>query len=256
MQQNQKMRADANLHTPQVMESQNTWLMCIYVHTNTRPNPEHIKRLAFILTKPRSSFRTQTCIKNILFISKDYCSPLNMCFYLSQTFKRAGPCCDIIVSCSSKPECLTFFQLIQKQKFFLPCSSLCIYKERTIKLSCFIKMVHMTCMNFSKYFKAIFFFFTFTHLADAFIQSDLQCIQVIHVLSVCVFPGNRTHNLCAANAMLYHWATGTLPQEHFHMIVLFEMHNQYCYLQTFQSQVSLASSWEYSDIWFINDYSF
>ncbi len=26
--------------------------------------------------------------------------------------------------------------------------------------------------------------------------------------SVCVFPGNRTHNLCAANAMLYHWATG------------------------------------------------
>ncbi len=147
---------------------------------------------------------------------KDYCSPLNMCFYLSQTFKRAGPCCDIIVSCSSKPECLTFFQLIQKQKFFLQCSSLCIYKERTIKLSCFIKMVHMTCMNFSKYFKAIFFFFTFTHLADAFIQSDLQCIQVIHVLSVCVFPGNRTHNLCAANAMLYHWATGTLPQEHFH----------------------------------------
>ncbi len=27
--------------------------------------------------------------------------------------------------------------------------------------------------------------FTFMHLADAFIQSDLQCIQVIHVLSVC-----------------------------------------------------------------------
>ncbi len=30
------------------------------------------------------------------------------------------------------------------------------------------------------------------------------------VLSVCVIRGNRTHNLCAANAMLYHWATGTL----------------------------------------------
>ncbi len=45
------------------------------------------------------------------------------------------------------------------------------------------------------------------HLADAFIQRDLQCIQVIHVLSVRVFPGNWTHNLCAANAMLYHWAT-------------------------------------------------
>ncbi len=28
--------------------------------------------------------------------------------------------------------------------------------------------------------------------------------------SVHVFPGNRTHYLCAANAMLDHWATGTL----------------------------------------------
>ncbi len=56
----------------------------------------------------------------------------------------------------------------------------------------------------------LFMTFTFMHLADAFIQSDLQCIQVIHFLSVCVFPGNRTHNLCAANTMLYHWATGTL----------------------------------------------
>ncbi len=43
------------------------------------------------------------------------------------------------------------------------------------------------------------------HLADALIQSDLQYIQVIHFLSVCVFPGNWTHDLCAAaNAMLYH----------------------------------------------------
>ncbi len=47
------------------------------------------------------------------------------------------------------------------------------------------------------------------HLADAFIQSDSQYIQVIHLLSVCVFPGNWTHDLCAANAMLYHWATET-----------------------------------------------
>ncbi len=48
------------------------------------------------------------------------------------------------------------------------------------------------------------------HLADAFIQSDLQCIQAIHLLSVCVFPGIWTHNLCTADAMLYHWATVTL----------------------------------------------
>ncbi len=54
--------------------------------------------------------------------------------------------------------------------------------------------------------------FTFMHLADAFIQSDLQYNKVIHFLSVCVCPGNWTHNLCAANAMLYHWATEKLMQ--------------------------------------------
>ncbi len=30
------------------------------------------------------------------------------------------------------------------------------------------------------------FIIIYMYLADAFIQSDLQCIQVIHVLSVCV----------------------------------------------------------------------
>ncbi len=38
------------------------------------------------------------------------------------------------------------------------------------------------------------------HLSDTFIQSDLQCYTF--VLSVCVIPGNQTHNLCAADAML------------------------------------------------------
>ncbi len=47
------------------------------------------------------------------------------------------------------------------------------------------------------------------HLADAFIQSDLQWMQVIHFLSVCVFLGIEPTTICAANAMLYHWATGT-----------------------------------------------
>ncbi len=38
--------------------------------------------------------------------------------------------------------------------------------------------------------------FTFMHLVDTFIQSDLQSIQAIHLfLSVCVFPGNWTHNI-------------------------------------------------------------
>ncbi len=40
------------------------------------------------------------------------------------------------------------------------------------------------------------------NLPDGFIQSDLQCIQVIHLYCQYVFPGNQTHNLCTANAML------------------------------------------------------
>ncbi len=35
--------------------------------------------------------------------------------------------------------------------------------------------------------------FIYIYLSDAFIQSDLQYIQVIHFLSV--FPENWTHNL-------------------------------------------------------------
>ncbi len=44
------------------------------------------------------------------------------------------------------------------------------------------------------------------HLADAFIQSDLHCIQVTvstFFLSALAFPGNQTHDLGVANAMLY-----------------------------------------------------
>ncbi len=49
--------------------------------------------------------------------------------------------------------------------------------------------------------------FTFMHLADVFIQSDLQCIQFIHFLCqhVCSLGIEPT----AFDAMLYHWATGT-----------------------------------------------
>ncbi len=53
--------------------------------------------------------------------------------------------------------------------------------------------------------------FTFTHLVDAFIQSDLQLHSGYTFSLVCVFPGNRTHNLlcCWRNALpLSH--TGTL----------------------------------------------
>ncbi len=54
------------------------------------------------------------------------------------------------------------------------------------------------------------FTFTFMHLADAFIQSDLQLHSGYTFSSVRVFPGNRTHNLlrCWRNALT------TEPQEH------------------------------------------
>ncbi len=39
------------------------------------------------------------------------------------------------------------------------------------------------------------FTFTFMHLADAFIQSDLQLHSGYTFSLVSVFPGNRTHNL-------------------------------------------------------------
>ncbi len=51
--------------------------------------------------------------------------------------------------------------------------------------------------------------FTFMHLADAFIQSDLHCIQTIHFLPVCVFPGNLTHDPFA----LLTQCTTTEPEE-------------------------------------------
>ncbi len=56
--------------------------------------------------------------------------------------------------------------------------------------------------------------FTFMHLADAFIQSDLQCIQAILLFYqyVCSL-GIEPMTFCAANAMLYHWATGTTEFE-------------------------------------------
>uniref|UniRef100_A0A9J7X3C2 Uncharacterized protein n=1 Tax=Cyprinus carpio carpio TaxID=630221 RepID=A0A9J7X3C2_CYPCA len=47
------------------------------------------------------------------------------------------------------------------------------------------------------------FKFKFMHLADAFIQSNLQCIQAINFYLSCV-PGDRTPNLALVNTMLNH----------------------------------------------------
>ncbi len=53
--------------------------------------------------------------------------------------------------------------------------------------------------------------FTFMHLADAFIQSNLQCIQAIHFCQYVCSLGIEPTPFCAANTMLYHWATGCVP---------------------------------------------
>ncbi len=48
------------------------------------------------------------------------------------------------------------------------------------------------------------------NLSDAFIQSDLQCIQAIHFCHYMCSLGIEPTTFCTANAMLYHWATGTV----------------------------------------------
>ncbi len=60
---------------------------------------------------------------------------------------------------------------------------------RMIYALCIIRIMNLYTVALSSY-SGYTFTFTFMHLADAFIQSDLQCIQAIHFLSVCVFPGN------------------------------------------------------------------
>ncbi len=56
---------------------------------------------------------------------------------------------------------------------------------------CSVQTLSLTvdCSTFNQVCKYYYTTFTFMHLADAFIQSDLQCIQVIHIffcVSTCV----------------------------------------------------------------------
>ncbi len=48
------------------------------------------------------------------------------------------------------------------------------------------------------------------HLADAFIQSNLQLHSGYTFHQYVCSLGIEPTTLCAANAMLYHWATGTV----------------------------------------------
>ncbi len=58
-------------------------------------------------------------------------------------------------------------------------------------------------------FNMFTFTFTFMHLADAFIQSDLHCIQAIHFISMCVPWESNPQPF----ALLTQCST-TEPQEH------------------------------------------
>ncbi len=63
------------------------------------------------------------------------------------------------------------------------------------------------------------------HLADASIQSDLQYIQAIHLYCqyVCSL-GIEPTTFAAANAMLYHWATGVMSK----LFRYIKMFSHYC----------------------------
>ncbi len=62
--------------------------------------------------------------------------------------------------------------------------------------------------------------FTFMHLADTFIQSNLHCIQVtvffFYIWSALAFPGNRTHDLGVASAMLLPFELQESTHTHIH----------------------------------------
>ncbi len=56
----------------------------------------------------------------------------------------------------------------------------------------------LKCLNNDYYYIT----FTFTHLADAFIKATYIAFKLQFISSA--FPGNRTHDLGVASAMLYH----------------------------------------------------
>ncbi len=92
--------------------------------------------------------------------------------------------------------------------------SVCSSHNATIWLQKYTARVIWTTLKAPIYFKrtgVTYLYYIFMHLADAFIQSDLQLHSGYTFSLVHVFPGNRTHNLlrCWRNALpLSH--TGTL----------------------------------------------
>ncbi len=95
-----------------------------------------------------------------------------------------------------------FLQLIAE--FYCICTALFILRTVTVidllNVSCFPKSGFLNRSHLCSLDRRVVCVFTFTHLADAFIQSDL----LVFMYSGYTFVLNRTHNLCAASAMLYH----------------------------------------------------
>ncbi len=79
-----------------------------------------------------------------------------------------------------KKTCVPLLQEVAKSKSI----RLEIAREVISSLVCYLRLSLAELLHF-----------TFMHLADAFIQSNLQLHSGYTFSLVCVFPGNRTHNL-------------------------------------------------------------
>ncbi len=109
-------------------------------------------------------------------------------------------------SVSTSTGCVKVTPLLCHQRTLVLCAQFVLHEWHCERMGCESANMHnVSPPDFSTKINS----FTFTHLSDAFIQSDLQNIQSIHFLSVCVFPGNWTRHLCAANVMLYHRNTSS-----------------------------------------------
>ncbi len=63
-----------------------------------------------------------------------------------------------------------------------------------------IRELHIICSTLT---------FTFMHVQTLLSKATYIAFKLqFYILSALAFPGNRTHDLSIASAMLYHWATG------------------------------------------------
>ncbi len=107
----------------------------------------------------------------------------------------------------------------------------CILNIKYVQVSAVKRFIPSQKKSFYVIYVCVLCIFTFMHLADAFIQNDLQCIQAIHLYCQYVFPGNRTHNLCTAKR-------DALPLSHRNTFLLcIETHTVYINTHTYSIYV-------------------